>query len=74
MSRLPLRDLRQLILAELDEHEWITPTQVCDRLGCGHGMNWYRVALLLERLCVEGAIEIKNPRGGFRKFRRRQRP
>ena len=69
--RLSLRDLHNLIVGELDG-EWRTPSELCDRLGVGHGIYWYKVALLLERAAADGYAELKTAGSRVRRFRRRQ--
>ena len=70
MSRLTLRELRGLVLEELDG-DWCTPTQLCDRLDLGHGGNgWYRVCLILERLANDGLAELRGRGTRVRRFRR----
>jgi hypothetical protein len=69
-----LRDLEAHI-DQLLTDDWTTPTLVCDALGLGHGLDWYRVALLLERKVVAGEAEIKDPGArGARRFRRKREP
>jgi hypothetical protein len=71
--RPSLHTLRSWILDELDD-TWQTPSDLRDRLGyyegCG-GSDWYRIALILERLANDGRIEIRAG-GRVRRFRRRQ--
>ena len=68
--RWKLSELRNRALFELDD-EWVTPTQLGCFLGLGHGHDWTRLALVLERLVVDGEAEIKTPGSKIRKFRRR---
>jgi hypothetical protein len=72
VTRRPtLTEFRWLVRREMDEHEWLTPSQICDRLGYGHGLTWYRVALVCERMAHEGLLELRNPNStGKRYFRR----
>jgi hypothetical protein len=68
--RPTLADLRRQLLLELDD-QWRTPTEIAHVLGLGHGIDWLKVALVLERLAHEGVVEIANPRSrGKRWFRR----
>jgi hypothetical protein len=64
-----LADLRRRILWELDG-EWITSTEMADRLKLGHGIDWLRVALVLERLANDGLADLKRPGSRTRRFRR----
>lgn len=68
MSRPSLPELRRLLLFELD-HEWRTPTECAELLGLGHGFDWYRVALVLERLANDDRIEMKGRGTRVRRFR-----
>jgi hypothetical protein len=68
--RSTLADLRRTLPWELGD-EWVTPSEICDRLGLDDGLDWYRVALVLERLANDGLIELKRP-GRVRRFRRRR--
>jgi hypothetical protein len=73
VRRHTLAELRPMILAHVqDLDEWTTPTTICDQLGVGEGKNWYRVALVCERLALAGQLEIKDPASRIRKFRRPQ--
>jgi hypothetical protein len=69
--RMTLDALRKHALLELDD-EWVTPTELGIRFGFGHGHEWTRLALVLERLVVDGDAEIKKPGSRVRRFRRRQ--
>ena len=69
--RMSLDALRCRALVELDD-EWVTPTELGFRLGLGHGYDWTRLALVLERLVVDGEAEIKRPGSKVRRFRRRR--
>jgi hypothetical protein len=64
-----LADLRRAVLDELWD-EWITPTEMCRALGPGNGVDWYRVALVLERLANDGLVELKTAGSTVRRFRR----
>jgi hypothetical protein len=66
---MKLREIRQAVLWELDD-EWVTSTEMTDRLGLGHGIDWLRVALVLERLAADGLAELKRPGSRTRRFRR----
>jgi hypothetical protein len=69
--RLTLRELDYRLLHEvLDDVEWLTPTECQHALNLA-GLYWYRVALVLERLVVDGYAEIKRPGSKVRRFRRR---
>ena len=68
--RWTVGELRQRALFELDPVYWTTATELCGRLGTG-GIDHYRVALVLERLVVDGHAEIKTPGATVRRFRRR---
>jgi hypothetical protein len=74
MSDWPtLRELRWLVVDDLHDDRWMTPTEIADRLGVGRNRGWERVALTCERLAHEGVLELRNPRSrGKRYFRRRQ--
>ena len=67
--RLTLAEIRTALLWELDG-DWATPTDLTRRLDLGGG-DWYRVALVLERLTVDGVAEIKRPGSRVRRFRLR---
>jgi hypothetical protein len=67
-----LRELRRRILFELDwelHGDWVTSSEMTDRLGLGHGIDWLRVALVLERLANDGVVELKRPGSRTRRFR-----
>jgi hypothetical protein len=66
----PLDALRRRVLFELDD-TWRTPSEIADRLRLGHGVGWLKVALVLERLVIDGEAEIQRPRRKVRRFRRR---
>lgn len=70
MSRRPsLAELCVDVLAELDE-EWRSPADFGRRLGLGHGIDHYRLALVLERLAADGFAELKaKPGSQVRKYR-----
>jgi hypothetical protein len=65
----PLDALRRRVLLELDD-TWMTPSEIANRLGLGHGVGWLKVALVLERLAVDGEAEIQRPGRKVRRFRR----
>lgn len=65
---IPLAQLRYRVLNELGD-EWVTPSEIVDRLQVGHGEEWYRVCLVLERLANDGLLDIRI-RGNRQKFRR----
>jgi hypothetical protein len=67
---MTLADLRLRILSELGD-DWMTSSEMADRLGFGHGAEWFRVALVLERLANDGLAELKRPGSRTRRFRRR---
>jgi hypothetical protein len=67
-ARPTLAEIRAAILAQLDEDDWVTPSELGDRLGLGHGNDWYKLALVLERLANDGVAELKHP-GRTRRFR-----
>lgn len=67
--RCTLDALRRRALFELED-EWVTPTELGFRLQLGHGNDWVRLALVLERLVVDGEAEIKRPGSKVRRFRR----
>jgi len=72
MSRRPtLTELRSLVLDELSPDVWRTPSEISDWLAVGHGYEWHRVSLVLERLANDGLAELKTPGSTVRKFRRR---
>lgn len=71
MSRLSLRELHDVVLAVLDD-EWRTPSEVCAALRLGHGDDWTKVALTLERLANDGVAELKTPGSMVRRFRLRR--
>jgi hypothetical protein len=71
MSRRPtLREIRRDVLHELDT-DWMTPSEMTDRLELGHGIDWFGVSLVLERLANDGLAELKRPGSRTRRFRRR---
>lgn len=70
MSRRPrLSELRALILDELDD-DWSATSHYLDWLGLP-ARDWYRVALVLERLVNDGEAEIEVD--GRRRYFRRAR-
>jgi DNA-binding PadR family transcriptional regulator len=69
MTRPTLAQLRHWVLFELD-NEWRSPTEIQRSLGLG-GHEFYRVALVLERLAADGWAERKTPGTKVRKFRKR---
>ena len=73
MSRRPtLPQLRRALLFYcLDEHHWRTPSDCQQLLRLG-GHEWYRIALVLERLAADGLIELKGRGSRVRRFRLRQ--
>ena len=68
--RLTLVEIRRVLLWELDG-QWRTPTELADSLGLDHGIDWFKVALVLERLANDGLAEPKTPGSTVRRFRRR---
>ncbi len=72
MSRQSLDELRESLLFEVDG-EWRTASELFDRIGLvSHERDWYRVALICERLAHEGVLELRNPASrGKRHFRLR---
>lgn len=64
-----IHQLRRRLLRELNPMTWTTPTEICDRHGLGHGIDWYRVSLALERMVTDGEAEIRVS-GRHRYFRR----
>jgi hypothetical protein len=71
---LPLHVLRERALDALGE-EWLTVTDVRLRLGLPAGRDWYRLALVLERLAADGFAELYTPApGSSRRKYRRPRP
>ncbi len=72
MTRRPtLAELRSLVLGELSADVWRTPSEISDWLGLGHGYDWCRIALVLERLANDGLAELKTPGSTVRRFRLR---
>jgi hypothetical protein len=74
MARRPtLAELRVEVLDHLASHGgWLTPSQLVDALGLGHGYDWVRVALVCERLANDRVLELKTPGGRTRRFRLRR--
>lgn len=72
MTRPSLAELRSVVLNELDHH-WQTPTEIGARLGLDHGLDYYRLALTIERLANDGLAELKTPGSTVRRFRRSSR-
>jgi len=70
--RRTLAWVRNGVLRELSAVEWRTPTEVRRRLGLA-GFESYRVALVLERLVVDGLAEIEKPGSKVRRFRKARR-
>jgi hypothetical protein len=71
MSRRPtLHEIRRDVLRELDT-DWMTPSEMTDRLELGHGVDWFIVSLMLERLANDGLAELKTPGSRTRRFRKR---
>jgi hypothetical protein len=66
--RLLRLELRHALLRELDD-EWRTPTELADSLGLDHGVDWFKVALVLERLANDGEVELKGAGTRVRRFR-----
>jgi hypothetical protein len=67
--RLKLAELDYLVCELLDD-EWCSVTDLQRQLGVG-GSDWYRLALVCERLANDGYAEIKRkPGSSRRKFRR----
>lgn len=71
MSRVPLSDLRPIVLDELRSDRGVTATELSDRLGL-HGFDWYKIALVLERAANDGLAELEKPGSTVRRFRRRE--
>jgi hypothetical protein len=70
--RLSLRELRIDVYRALDD-EWRSPTEIAGHIGLGHGIDHYRICLILERFANDGHAEIKaKPGSSVRKFRRRR--
>jgi hypothetical protein len=69
MSRPSVLELRRLVLDELDD-QWRTPSDFGWRLGLGHGIDHYKLALVLERLAADGHAELKRTGSRVRRFRR----
>jgi hypothetical protein len=75
VTRRPtLLELRRALLVELeslsrDNDSWSTPTEIADRLGLDHGIDWFKVALVLERLANDGYAQLQRPRSSVRRFR-----
>ncbi len=69
--RLTLAQLRRRVLSELGD-QWTTPTALTRRLDLGNGVDWFQVALVLERLAADGVLELKRPGARVRRFRRRR--
>lgn len=66
---VPLRELRRRVLDELDG-EWQTASEIQAQLGLGHGRDWDRTCLVLERLANDGVAELQTPGAMVRRFRR----
>ena len=66
--RPTLAEIRFELLRLLDDR-WHTPSELQWALDLG-GNEWYRVALVLERLAADGHVELR-VRGRVRRFRRR---
>lgn len=72
MSRRPrwkLQEIRQAARLELD-NTWVTVSELARRLDLDHGREYLQLALVLERLVVDGEADIKTPGGTVRRFRR----
>jgi hypothetical protein len=69
-TRWTLDRLRRRALFELDAERWTTTNEISERIGLGHGHGWTRLALVLERLVVDGEAEIERPGTHVRRFRR----
>ena len=69
--RLSLDDIRDRIL-DVPRNDWITPSEVFRLIGSVNSeRDWYRCALVLERVAHEGSVELQNPHSrGKRYFRR----
>ena len=71
MSRLTLRQLDYFV-SELLEDEWRSVTDLQHELGLG-GNDWYRLALVCERLANDGYAEVRRKLGSSRRKYRRVR-
>ena len=70
MSRRPtLSEIRREVLLELDD-EWRTPTELQRELGIVNNQDFYKVALVIERLANDGLAELERPGSIIRRFRR----
>jgi hypothetical protein len=70
MTRHPtLTEIRHVHLDELDD-QWRTSSEFVESLGLGHGLEWLKVALVLERLVNDGAAELQRPGSTVRRFRK----
>lgn len=65
--RYTLSDIRAIALREMRDGDWWSATRLAQLLGVGHGRGWLMVALALERLAADGALELRGER--VRKFR-----
>ncbi len=72
MNRLSLDEIRGRILDHLDIEDWQTPSELFRAIGLvNNERDWYRCALVCERLVHEGRAELQNPASrGKRYFRR----
>jgi hypothetical protein len=69
MSRRPsLDEIRHELVIELDE-KWRTPSYFSDQLGLGHGIDYLKTALVLERLAADEQAELQR-QGRVRRCRR----
>lgn len=67
-----LDELRELILADIADGEWVTPNAIRQRNRIGGQCAAWRVALVLERLAADGELELKPGTTRHRYFRRKE--
>ena len=68
--RYTLAEVRERVLADIADGEWVTPNQVRQRLGIGGACAHWRVAVVLERLAADGELELKPGTTRHRYFKR----
>ncbi len=82
MGRVPLDELKRLVWLELDHVAWKYPTNIYDAIRrnrtdarWNNDRDWYRTALVLERLVNDGHAELRAKRdSSVRRYRRKAQP
>jgi len=70
--KMTLAQIRRELLVELAlSDRWRSQTDLADAIGSGGGDNWYKAALVLERLAADGQAELQR-HGRVRRYRRKR--